>query len=346
MTRANIRKTVKTQLKQYLKAPRNGKTFNSNVYIMTGIMKKLKNGYEKDFIGQLLEKYYFKYHTRFSNRGKMKSEELKGGSLEKYVKFRDVEGGGFKLKKQEYHAFLQTPEGIKRANFMGPGTELIKRLKRGDKPVSPADMVSLAHDIQYTLAKTPMDIRKADNIMKRDLGRLAKKGEEYMFNIAQGQLIKIKNLAEDLIGPVLEKVGVPNINDLQLTQDKLTLRDRKLLEDTLSKIQKQGFALESTKKRKTPLIAPPPEKEYPFMELEFDNDNDIEYVNYNKNIKKEKPIIEKNKPIIEDIIKTSNKIDDDDLNVLLKKLLNINNKVKPTVKFKGRKPIKLGKKGF
>ena len=51
--------------------------------------------------------------------------------------------------------------------------------------------------------------------------------------------------------------------------------------------------------------------------------------------------------ITETVLQTSNKIDDDDLNILLKKLLNLdNNKIEPTVKFKGRKPIKLGKKSF
>ena len=62
------------------------------------------------------------------------------------------------------------------ANYMGPGTEVVKRLKRGDPGRTPADMVAKRHDIDYTLASGSRDeasqlkqIRTADNRMINSL---------------------------------------------------------------------------------------------------------------------------------------------------------------------------------
>ncbi len=73
--------------------------------------------------------------------------------------------------KGEFHAFLHTEKGIRRANYCGPGTQLRKRMKLGDKPINSMDAICQKHDIAYDEAKTPADIRQADLLM---LGRMEK----------------------------------------------------------------------------------------------------------------------------------------------------------------------------
>jgi len=380
-SRVEIRKNVKNMLKTYLKAPRNGKTFNSNVYSMTEIMKKQKNGYEKDFTGQLLEKYYFKYHTRFHNREKMNGDNLKGGSLEKYVKFKDMEGGvetkmsqasytpvleytererdllNFPVQKpereeylKEQHTLLKDPNsmfGFKVANYMGAGTQIIDRLKRlrkGDKnvlPISKSDEVAMAHDILYSLAETPADIREADNIMLKDLHKVLMDGSDSHINIAQGKFgIKGKKYLED--------TGLMDVNkyaDFSFSKN-LSTKDKRLLKTQLLKLQEKGIG--KPLKHNETILLKPYEKKIDKMILEFDDEDiqDLKFIEEKVKPDMVKPSMDK-PDTKETINQTSKKIDDDDLNILLKKLLNLGDtQIKPTVRFKGRKPIKLGKKAF
>lgn len=370
--RALQRKDLKAYLKNDLKinAPRTGKKFKENIEKMDDLYRNMENSYQKDYLGQYIREYYFKYNTRHKNRTPLDIKALRGGALKDCCNFCELEGGflfneedaevkGIKNlvnsnptksilndgESGELHAILQTPEGLKKANYMGPGTQLIKRLKRGDKPLTPADKVSLGHDIQYTLAQTPEDIREADTIMKRDLGRLLKKGKETTLNVAQGQLIKVKNLAENILEPLLKKVGVPNINELQLSENKLSLRDRKLLDDTLEKIQKEGYALKSIKKRKPLLLTAPPKKENIMMELKK--------VKQPKKQPKEEPKKEQTQPIYDqtqptyepnirkqlfsEAKKAGKTLSNEELEELIKKIMKIEG-------FKGRKPLKIGKR--
>ena len=48
------------------------------------------------------------------------------------------------------------------ANYAGPGTDVIGRLRLGIKPVNTADKAAQRHDLDYTRAKNIKDIRKAD----------------------------------------------------------------------------------------------------------------------------------------------------------------------------------------
>jgi hypothetical protein len=73
----------------------------------------------------------------------------------------------------EKHTILKLPNGRTGiANYMGPGTNVIERLKRGDKGRTPADTVAKRHDIDYTLASGKATkeeqlkaVRNADNRM-------------------------------------------------------------------------------------------------------------------------------------------------------------------------------------
>ena len=56
--------------------------------------------------------------------------------------------------------------------FMGPGTKLAKRLKRGDPGINRLDKIAKQHDIDYSKAKNLRDKWKADTKMIKAIERL------------------------------------------------------------------------------------------------------------------------------------------------------------------------------
>ena len=56
--------------------------------------------------------------------------------------------------------------------YMGPGTELEKRLKRGDPGINRLDKIAKQHDIDYSHAKNLQDKWKADTKMIKAIDRL------------------------------------------------------------------------------------------------------------------------------------------------------------------------------
>lgn len=103
----------------------------------------------------------------------------------------------------EKHAVLQLPDGkFGIANYMGPGTNLITRLKNKDPPRTESDRVAMRHDIDFALAKTlPSQeeqfraVRKADERMVNRLNTV----DDSVFNKTLAQKsIQGKMLAEDL----------------------------------------------------------------------------------------------------------------------------------------------------
>ena len=49
--------------------------------------------------------------------------------------------------------------------YMGPGTKLEMRLKRGDPGINRLDRIAKKHDIDYSKAKTLQDKHQADRLM-------------------------------------------------------------------------------------------------------------------------------------------------------------------------------------
>ena len=105
------------------------------------------------------------------------------------------------------HAILQLPNGkYGMANFMGPGTQVIKRLKRGDPPRTLSDKTAMRHDIDYALAAGMKNkeaqikaIREADKRMVKSLDRISRDKSDSAKNIFQGRrLIQGKMAAEDV----------------------------------------------------------------------------------------------------------------------------------------------------
>ena len=54
-----------------------------------------------------------------------------------------------------------------KTNYLGPGTQLQQRLKRGDRGVNRLDELAKIHDIDYSKAKSLKDKWKADDKMIR-----------------------------------------------------------------------------------------------------------------------------------------------------------------------------------
>jgi hypothetical protein len=68
------------------------------------------------------------------------------------------------------------------------------------QPRTEVDKVALAHDLRYSFAESPADIRQADIIMMNKVKDIEKKKQDNPFNIAQTKLIGVK------IG--LENIGI------------------------------------------------------------------------------------------------------------------------------------------
>jgi hypothetical protein len=101
----------------------------------------------------------------------------------------------------EAHLVLPTKEGLTRANFCGPGTNLKARQTRGDKGVSQIDDACQIHDMLYSIAKSEGDIRKADERLIKDIDKATDAGPTQKAVLKAG--IRAKTLGEDigLFGP-------------------------------------------------------------------------------------------------------------------------------------------------
>jgi hypothetical protein len=99
----------------------------------------------------------------------------------------------------EKHAILKLKNGkFGVGNYIGPGTHLVERLKRGDPPRTEVDKVAQAHDIRYFQAKNSADVRRADNIMLNKVSSIQRNRGDAPQNILQAKLIKAKVLGENL----------------------------------------------------------------------------------------------------------------------------------------------------
>jgi hypothetical protein len=144
----------------------------------------------------------------------------------------------------ERHAILELPNGkFGTANYMGPGTQVIKRLKRGDPPRGPSDKTAMRHDVDYMMAANAPDkatqdkmIRAADQRMIKNLNRIAKNKRDFKKNIFQGRrLIQGKMAAED--------VGLMEKGSFGGPLKKDTADDMVVLKKSLSKLEQEGYGV-------------------------------------------------------------------------------------------------------
>ena len=81
------------------------------------------------------------------------------------------------LFEGEKHIPLIMPNGrVEIANWVGPSTQVIPRLKRGDKGKTATDFVAMRHDLDYSVASNLDDIRTADQRMINKLNKMQWKG--------------------------------------------------------------------------------------------------------------------------------------------------------------------------
>jgi len=148
----------------------------------------------------------------------------------------------------ERHAMLKLPNGkMGVGNYIGPGTNLAARLKRGDPPRTAVDEVAKAHDIRYGLASTEDDISAADDKMLRAVKGIADRKGDSRFNIAQANLIKLKKYGESL--GVLKRDAFSG--DLSKNAE-LPTSDIAAMKTALVPLEQKGYGKKAPPKPKDP----------------------------------------------------------------------------------------------
>jgi hypothetical protein len=142
---------------------------------------------------------------------------------------------GSKMRDGEVHAPQYVNGKFTFGNYIGPNTEVEDRLKDKSKPVSETDRIARLHDVTYSLAETPEDVRAADLRMVKNLNKARKSGSDNIFNTTIGAIpIKAKMWAEDR---GLMKPG----SFANLGEDELTDENRELFENLEKSERQQGY---------------------------------------------------------------------------------------------------------
>ena len=131
-----------------------------------------------------------------------------------------------KLMPGELHGLLKLPNGkLARAQYMGPGTHVVERVKRGERGLTAVDTESKWHDIAYGLAKNQADIGAADRHMMAKINEFAREKKDVPWNLNQGRLIGVKatvdNFKPGLIGSSFGGVPEADIPLYQRTKAQL-----------------------------------------------------------------------------------------------------------------------------
>ena len=138
----------------------------------------------------------------------------------------------------ETHAILKLANGkMGTANFMGPGTKVVARLKRGDKPRTASDRVAMAHDIRYNLAGSQKDVVTADERMVAKLKDILAKRQDNAFNVNMGlRPIQAKLMAE--------RTGLVKPGTFASFGDKdASAADRALMSGKLAELEQEGYGM-------------------------------------------------------------------------------------------------------
>ena len=179
-----------------------------------------------------------------------KSKSSKGcGIYDRTVNFLT----GSKLKPGEKHVIIYDTNKKKytAANYIGPGTDLLTRLKRGDEPIVKSDKVAQAHDIRYTLSKDINNIKDADRKMVDKLKSLRKNKEDIAFNTIPAQLgIQANQLLSKILPTKYFDKFVNYMTDYKEYSKKLNDDDKKLLEDKLKELESDGYGFNKKKKQR------------------------------------------------------------------------------------------------
>ena len=159
--------------------------------------------------------------------------QIFGGSILGDV-YSNITGQRF---SDERHTPLITDQGVKIAEYAGPGTHIKYRLENNIEPLTLVDKISKAHDLRYSLSKNIDDVRYADNKMISKLDEIDKKGLDYKLNVkAVKTAMKSKRLFEDV--GVWSKGSFSDMKGAELPEE-----DKRLFETELNKLVQEGFGL-------------------------------------------------------------------------------------------------------
>lgn len=139
----------------------------------------------------------------------------------------------------ETHAILKLPNGkFGVANYMGPRTNLVERLKRNDPPRTETDKAAQAHDIRYFQSKNTDDIRKADNIFINKVNQISRNRGDAPQNILQAKLIKAKTIGEDI--GILKKTAFSGNFE---NNEKIANENKPLFDNKLNELSQEGYGM-------------------------------------------------------------------------------------------------------
>lgn len=136
----------------------------------------------------------------------------------------------------EMHAILKLKNGMGKANYMGPGTNIVQRIRQNDPPRTISDKVAQAHDIRYSLGSSQQDVQNADLKMINKLQSVLKNREDNDFNVNMGlRPIQAKYNAE--------KLGLVPSGKIASFGDVTDPADRALLQQKLTELEQEGFGM-------------------------------------------------------------------------------------------------------
>lgn len=148
--------------------------------------------------------------------------------------------------KGEKHMILKLENGKNGvANFAGPGTNVLARLRRNDPPRTLTDAISKKHDIDYVLAQNSNTkteqlekIRNADKRMVNSLNKIQRTGADHKRNI-----FLAKNAIRSKMA--LENTGVLSKEKFAGPLKSIPTNDLQVLRQHDNDLQQQGFGARS-----------------------------------------------------------------------------------------------------
>ena len=150
----------------------------------------------------------------------------------------------YPLFEGEKHSPLIVNGKPRVASYVGPGTQIVKRLRRGDKPLTETDAVAQLHDINYALAQNLDDVRNADIRMIEKLKQIEQNKGDSKVNILIGKKgIETKVYLEDK--GLLDKNKFFDNNYGSLSEE-----DKKLLENKRNELIQKGYGLSKNQLKK------------------------------------------------------------------------------------------------
>lgn len=170
---------------------------------------------------------------------KLKKTKKKGNGLyDKTINFLT----GSKLKPGEKHVLMLKDGKLQAANYCGPGTDILSRVKKGVKASNKVDSTCMAHDIRYSLSSNIEGIKEADKKMVDKLDQLQKNKEESLFNILPSKYgIKANQLLSKILPDKYADKFVNYMTDYKDFNKNLKPEDKKLLEDKLEELKIEGY---------------------------------------------------------------------------------------------------------